>query len=132
MTNASMGNACPAKICLGQSSSRIRTISAEADLASAATCRPCLKLGFSFSRRLSGAHKIKIIENNLAGVRPPRRLSTASGVMAYMIADRRPDPVEKVFFNQRPRFRDPQQIPINVKEVRWGLHSSTRYHMGDV
>ncbi|CAK0787836.1 hypothetical protein CVIRNUC_011058 [Coccomyxa viridis] len=37
--------------------------------------------------------------------------------MAYMVADRRPDPVEKVFYNRRPRFRDPQQIPINVKEV---------------
>ena len=33
-----------------------------------------------------------------------------------MVADRKPDPVEKIF-NQRPDYRDPRQMPINIKEV---------------
>ena len=37
--------------------------------------------------------------------------------MAYMVSDRRPDPFEKLFLNQQPRFKDPKSIPINIKEV---------------
>ena len=37
--------------------------------------------------------------------------------MAYMVSDRRPDPFEKLFLNQRPGYKSPTSIPINIKEV---------------
>lgn len=37
--------------------------------------------------------------------------------VANMISDRRPDPFEKLFLNQRPVHKDPERIPINIKEV---------------
>ena len=46
--------------------------------------------------------------------RPP--LQSEAVEMAYMVADRKPDPVERLF-DQRPNYRDPQQILFNIKEV---------------
>ncbi|CAL5224814.1 g7562 [Coccomyxa viridis] len=37
--------------------------------------------------------------------------------MAYMVSDRRPDPFEKLFLNQRPGYKSPTSIPINIKEA---------------
>jgi hypothetical protein len=42
---------------------------------------------------------------------------SGSTKMAYMIQDKPPAFYEKLFDQQRPRYRDPRQIPINIKEV---------------
>ena len=46
--------------------------------------------------------------------------------MAFMVSDRRPDPFEKLFMNQRPGYRNPTSIPINIKEVLLPLLCFTR------
>lgn len=42
---------------------------------------------------------------------------SGSTKMAYMIQDKPPSFYEKVFDQQRPRYRDPRQISINIREV---------------